>query len=382
MSTFHRTLLLVGLMLAIGVLTRPRVAAAYPQLVSVDNPRCSSCHLSPAGGNLLNENGLAVAEAQSQFGTDPTFFYDKLPTPAWLTLGGAVRAAGGFVSTPENVLAAFPMQTEVFAAARWNHLSLHVTAGGRPRSEAEDPAPPVWSREHYVMWSQEAGGQTGSFARVGRFMPVFGLRLAEHPMYTRRWGGVPLYGETYGLHVAHVADRWEAHVTGFIEDPVIAPVELTRGGAAYAEVRLTDALTLGAEGMYQRTDDDQKIRGGAIAKVHVPAARLLVQGEVQFVNQLIDETPGNPDGGAPPQIVASVVGSLGLTDYLLLDLGLGHFDENVRIRDLDRDAVDVNLHYFVTSHVELVWNARYEMIGLSKGGPSSGYSLLQLHYRL
>jgi len=114
----------------------------------------------------------------------------------------------------------------------------------------------------------------------------------------------------------------------------------------------------------------------------VPDARLLVQGEVQFVNQLIDETPSNPDGGAPRQIVAFVVGSLGLTDHLLLDVGLGHFDQNLRIRDVDRDAVDVNLHYFLTSHVELVWNARYEMIGLSAGGPSSGYSLLQLHYRL
>jgi len=116
--TSHRTLLLLGLALALGVLTRPRVAAAYPQLVSADNPRCTSCHLSPAGGNLLNENGLAIAESQSQFGTDPAFFYDKVPTPDWLTPGGAVRARGGFVSTPENGPAGFPIQSGVFAPAR------------------------------------------------------------------------------------------------------------------------------------------------------------------------------------------------------------------------------------------------------------------------
>ena len=36
----------------------------------------------------------------------------------------------------------------------------------------------------------------------------------------------------------------------------------------------------------------------------------------------------------------------------------------------------------MTSHLELVLNARFEMIAFGAGGPSAGYSLLQLHYRL
>ena len=75
-----------------------RVAHAYPQFQLVKDSTCSSCHLSPAGGGLLSENGMATAEALSQFGTAPEFFYNKLPLPNWLVLGGDFRGAGGYDS--------------------------------------------------------------------------------------------------------------------------------------------------------------------------------------------------------------------------------------------------------------------------------------------
>ena len=76
------------------------------------------------------------------------------------------------------------------------------------------------------------------------------------------------------------------------------------------------------------------------------------------------------------------MGSLTLTNFLLLDIGLGHYDSNIRIKDLDRDGVDMNLHYFLDSHLELVLNTRLEMFGFGNSGPSGGYAMLQLHYRL
>jgi len=134
--------------------------------------------------------------------------------------------------------------------------------------------------------------------------------------------------------------------------------------------------------MVTRGPDDKEFRVGITGKVHIPAANLLLQTELQFVNTIIDRTLTNPDGGAPKQLVGYVLGSLTLAQFLLLDIGLGHYDSNLRIKDLDRDAVDVNLHYFMDSHLEIVLNTRLETIGLGKGGPTSGYSLVQLHYRL
>jgi hypothetical protein len=71
-----------------------------------------------------------------------------------------------------------------------------------------------------------------------------------------------------------------------------------------------------------------------------------------------------------------------LTDFVLLDVGFGHYDPNIRIGENERTAFDLNLHFFATSHVELVLNARYEAIGLGDGGDPGAYALGQLHYRL
>jgi hypothetical protein len=66
-------------MRAQGVLTLALVAAlgghahAYPQFQLSRDQTCTGCHLSPAGGGLLNENGLNAAEAISQWGTPAGF---------------------------------------------------------------------------------------------------------------------------------------------------------------------------------------------------------------------------------------------------------------------------------------------------------------------
>jgi len=373
-----RTLLVLTTLVVLGLAGR---ADAFPQFRFSDDQMCTGCHLSPAGGNLLNENGLAVAESMGQLTTAPEFFYNKVPTPSWLQLGGDLRSAGGFMATPEKVLAWFPMQIEMYAAVTFGGFSIHGTFGPRPAQVGNEAATRVGSREHYLMWKQEDGNE-GLYVRAGRFMPVFGLRLAEHPVYIRRYGGTPLYADTYGVHVAYIKPQWEAHGTGFIDDPLITPVSHDKGGAAYGEFRLTEAASIGGEAMVTRGPDDKEFRVGITGKVHIPAAKLLLQTELQFVNTIIDRTLTNPDGGAPKQLVGYVLGSLTLAQFLLLDIGLGHYDSNLRIKDLDRDAVDVNLHYFMDSHLEIVLNTRLETIGLGKGGPTSGYSLVQLHYRL
>ncbi len=166
-----------ALAILVGLLVWSGTADAYPQFQLAYDQTCTGCHLSPAGGNLLNENGLATAESMSQLGTAPEFFYGKLGTPDWLTLGGDLRGSAGYIQAPEKVLAAVPMQIELSGAATFGNVSLHANFGPRPSQFGNRAATSVWSREHYVMWRQEEGSSEGVFARAGRFMPVFGLRL-------------------------------------------------------------------------------------------------------------------------------------------------------------------------------------------------------------
>jgi hypothetical protein len=351
-------------------------AEAYPQFQFSRDQTCTGCHVSPAGGGLLNENGLIIAETISQFGTAPEFFYGKIPQPSWLMLGGDLRGASGYVQSPEELLASFPMQIEAYGRATFGAFSLQVDVGARESQTGNEAATHVWSREHYLTWQQKPGENSGLYVRVGRFMPVFGLRLAEHLTYIRRWGGTPLYGETYGLAVEYVDPRFEVHATGFIKDPITDTPEHSNGGAVVGELRLSERLSVGAEGMVTQSDDEKKFRVGALAKLYFPGPDLLLQFEGQFMNQLIEPR------GAPKQIISYLLASRFFQPAFLLDVGLGFFDENIQITKLHRECVDLNFHWFATSHIEMLFTGRFETLAFGAAGPNAGYALAQLHYRL
>jgi hypothetical protein len=352
-------------------------AHAYPQFQMSRDQTCTGCHLSPSGGGLLNENGLATAEGISQWGTAPEFFYGKVPTPSWLVLGGDLRGASGYVQSPEKILASFPMQIEAYGRATFGAgLSLYVDIGSRAAEVGNEGATHVWSREHYLMWQQKPGETGGLYVRAGRFMPVFGLRFVEHPTYTRKWGGTPLYAETYGLAVEYVDPTFEVHATGFIKDPVIDTPEHSNGGAVIGEVRLSEQLSVGAEGMYTQSTSEKKVRAGLVAKLYLPGPETLLSFEGQFMNQLIEPR------GAPKQVVAYLMASRSFDPAFLLDVGLGYYNENLQITQLHREALDVNFHWFATSHVEAIFTGRFETLAFGSAGPNAGYALAQLHYRL
>lgn len=364
---------LIGIAIAIGLASGR--AEAYPQFELSKDQTCKGCHLSPAGGGVLSENGMTIAEAVSKWGTKPEFMYGAVKLPDWLAVGGDLRYAYGYLQAPQRYLLGFPMQADVYGVASHKNFSVHLTVGGRPAEKGNEAATRVWSREHYVMYQTDPGGTEGLYARAGRFMPVFGLRLAEHPTYTRRYGGSPLYADTYAAGVSYIKQDYEVHVTGFIKDPLIDPVQLANGGAAYGELVLAPTTRVGAGGMVAISDFEQKYRGALTAKHYLAKPDVLLQAELQLVNPKVD-------GYGYRQIVGYLMGTWFPTQGLMVDLGLGHYDENLRIEKLDRDCVDLNVHFFATSHFEATLISRFELIGFGAGGPSGAYAMLMGHYRL
>ena len=77
-----------------------------------------------------------------------------------------------------------------------------------------------------------------------------------------------------------------------------------------------------------------------------------------------------------------LLGSWFVRDAWLFDLGGGQYDEDLAMKNVDRECVDANLHWFATSHVELLLTNRVQTIAFGSGGGTSGYSLIQVHYRL
>jgi hypothetical protein len=363
------------LLLVVGMCAARR-AEAYPQYQLSHDVTCTSCHFSPDGGGLLTENGLNVAESESWKGRDPGFIYGKAATPSWLQLGGDVRGAAGFVQGAAPAAAVFPMQAEVAARAEFGAFSIVGNVGFRRPSE-ESALHFLWSREHYVMWQQAPEVNHGVFVRLGKFMPTFGLRLAEHVVYTQRYGGRQLYTEAYGLGGSWVGEKAEIHATAFAHDRVATSPEHGDGAALYGEARVSTKASLGAGAKYSKAEEQSNAYAGVTGKVYFPSAEILLLGEAQIVRQHILVASGDTS----TKVIGYVLASRPLPHNLMLDLGVGHYTQDTRVEGLYRDCVDLNVHWFYDSHFEFLLTTRVELLDRAKG-PTGGYALAQLHYRL
>lgn len=354
-----------------------RRADAYPQFQLSHDVTCSSCHFAPDGGGLLTENGLVVAESISWKGRDPAFLYGKPGLPDWLQLGGDVRGAAGFVQGAAPSSAVFPMQAEVAARANLGAFAVYAVGGLRRPNAAAGPLHLLFSREHYVTWRQSPETNYGVQIRAGRFMPTFGLRLAEHVVYTQRFGGRPLYHEAYGLGASFVAEKAEVHATAFAHDRIASSPEHGDGGAIYGEARIGVRAAIGVEAKYSKAEDVSNAYGGITGKVYFPDAEILVLAEAQVVRQHILAASGD----FSTKVIGYVLASRPMPHNVMLDLGVGHYTQDTRVAGLYRDCVDLNAHWFYDSHLELLLTTRIELLDGARG-PTGGYALAQLHYRL
>jgi hypothetical protein len=353
-----------------------RSAAAYPQFQLARDQTCTGCHIAPDGGGLLNENGHSVAETISQWGLNPEFMYGALSTPSWLQLGGDLRGAAGFVDPGVPSAAAYPMQADVSGRAEWNGISANVVVGFRSYNGEATPLHVIWPREHYLMWQQHPGENEGLYIRAGHLMPTYGLRLAEHVVYTQRFGGKPLFHEVYGLAASYVRAKYEVHATGFVHDPYGEPAEKGDGAAVYGELRVTEQAAVGIEGKLSASDDVTAWFGGVTAKYYIAGADTLLLAEAEVIQRDYDVAIDRVR-----QIAAYLMATRPLPSALQLDLGVGHFTQDTRVKGLYRDCIDANLHWYATSHVELLATLRLELLD-GASGPNGGYALAQLHYRL
>jgi hypothetical protein len=347
---------------------------AFPQFsLGRDQATCTGCHISPAGGGLLNENGRSMIETFSTYGGNPDPAHGRLDGPDWLLVGADLRAGAGLIYDEKASPNAFPMQAEAAAWAHHGAFSLYGTFGV---VEGHDLLSFFQLREHWFMWQQHPDTPDGLFVRVGRFMPVYGLRFAEHNDVTRIYGQTPLDGETYGAAVEYVDEAWEAHATAFVHDPLQYSAETGDGGALYAEARFAKAFSVGVEGRYAHSEVDARTAGGATAKYWLDAANLLFQLEGQAIHQTFAA------GGSRDQIVSYLMASWFVHPGWMIDFGLSQYDQDTHVPKLDIEAFDANLHWFATSHWELLLTNRIQTTAFTSGGGSSGYALLQVHYRL
>ncbi len=359
------------------VLLATAVAEAYPQFqLSLGPDRCVTCHVSPAGGGLLNAYGRDEAGDTVSRGGDGRFLHGLWESPSWLTLGGDFRGATAIKYRNETELLAFPMQTDLYARIGGEHVSFNLTAG--LRGGARSPQPPLLerlvSREHYVMYQRDSG----SYVRAGRFFPVFGIRSQDHTTYVRRYLGFHTLEEPYALAGGYFATTWEAHVSAFVPRPVdlLGAGLKTKGVVGYYEKRiLDDTAAFGLQAKFATASTDNRMTVGIVGKRWFPAAEVMLLGELDVVRQDFAEDIGP----TRYQLAAYGGASKFVAKGLMVGAAVQRFQADLRQRS-SRDALDLNIQYFPRAHFELHLLTRFSDAG-DFDDPGL-LTFLQLHYYL
>jgi hypothetical protein len=374
----------------LGLLALGGTARAYPHLqLSSGSGRCSQCHLAPAGGGLLTPWGQEERGDTVARGGDGRFLHGAIQLPGWLMLGGNLRfaaLANDVGGTEGTELAAFPMQLDLavrVAGGAWSAVAVVGARGAvrsgapdadaNPAREASSPSLASYaiSREHYVMWRPR---EEGAYARAGRFAAPYGLRLADHTAYVRRYLGYNLLEETYGIGGGWIGDAWEVHATAFASDPLQGAPRREVGGAALIEARPANALIVGASARAGVGDADTRVQAGVHGKLWLPAARLLLQAELDGVRQLFDA------GGGDRWQIAAYVGPVYVPARgLYAGVGYQVFTEDAGVRGVTRQSVDGWIAVLPRAHVEVMVSGRAQRIGPSE---HACLGMLQLHYAL
>jgi hypothetical protein len=370
-------------------------AEAYPQFqFSSGTNRCGQCHYSPGGGGLLTSWGRDEAGDTISLGGDGAFLHGAVPLPSALALGGDFRLAAiqNDVGSPQGPdFAVFPMQADVYGrVAIGEAWSVNLTLGMRGISRPVDGsfggrlgalATDIMSREHYVMYRPSA---TGVYARIGRFFAPYGLRLAEHIYYVRRYTGFNLYQETYNLSGGYVADDWEAHVTAFAPVPPGMPEALAAVGprlagiVGYGELRLAKITALAAQMRLAFGSLESRFQGGVVAKAWAEKPKILFLGEADLIHQSFTGL-----GGTQNQFVSFLGAYLFPARGLMLGVAYERFQENLAVAGTGRNAFDFSLNFYPWAHFEVMLLGRYQMTGTgAPDGTGASLGMVQLHYYL
>jgi hypothetical protein len=356
----------------------PAAAHAYPQYqLSTGAARCNQCHVAPAGGGLLTNYGRDESADTISRGGDGALLHGAWEPPSWLNLGGDFRFVSGlnYVGNDDGAEPIiFPMQTDLYQQVKVKDFSLVLIEGyiGAVRPEqGRFELSSFASREHYLMWRPNP---QGLYARAGRFMPPFGLRLPEHPAFVRRHLGFHTLEETYGVSGGYVVNGWEVHGTLFVPDfwrPVEHPES---GGAVLYERRLGRGAQVGGQVRYGTGDDFSRLTFGVIGKKYFEDWHLMLMGEADVVRKMLSISSGDD--------ITQLAGYLSATYFIMRGLearaAWEYWDHDMATRDVAQNGLSLQVQYFPFAHLEVMLYLRTVL----QEGADTGLGMLQIHYYL
>jgi hypothetical protein len=267
-------------------------AVAEPVFLSRQYTRCTNCHYSPTGGGLLTSYGRSLSrEELSTFGrsrgsgaTGREHEFLLGATRGALepvSLGISLRPSHLDVSSPDSSSTRdFLMNADLAAAVRLGRWTVYGQVGRQSREDG----PRVASFEHWVSYRSERG----LGLRAGRFIPAYGVKLADHTSFSRDTLDLANDEQVYGMELSFTGDRHLVQVSAGpgLADAVDDASRRALTATGRWQFDLGPRLVLVASGLYRhRSDLDPRRSAAGLALGVAPASRVTVwaQADARFL---------------------------------------------------------------------------------------------------
>lgn len=175
------------------LLTSAQVAWAFPEMTRHGYTQCTACHLSPAGGRVLNAYGRQLSEellsTWSKKGEGGVLHGAIKPDPSekGFLFGGDVRSAQ--IHHQDSRVKSgryFLMQANLDFAYQYDRYAAFISIG-----QIEEPlSGRVQGNLNATSLYLMAGLTESLNFRVGRFTPTFGLNMPDHVLVTKQGLGL------------------------------------------------------------------------------------------------------------------------------------------------------------------------------------------------
>jgi hypothetical protein len=277
------------LLVVAGLLTGPGAVRAEPIFLSKQYTRCTSCHYSPTGGGLLTPYGRSLSRELSTTGAGSVRAEGAPPGEEGFLFGALGNRLGpldlGLEARPARLRFDVPvegvssrnlmMTLDLLAAVRKGPLTVYGSIGRQPENGD------IASYEHWAAYRSEGG----LGVRAGRFLPAYGVRLADHTAFTREELGLGVHDQVYGVEVSHEGASHLVQVAAaggradaFTRDD--GPRAFT--ASARLERDLGSRTVLAVSGLYRAGRQRAGMGGAAFGHAPHPRVSLWTELDAQF----------------------------------------------------------------------------------------------------
>lgn len=347
---------------------------AYPELIRFGYTNCLTCHHSPQGGGLLTPYGRSLShEVLSTWGEpekETQFLYGRVPFPKWLEAGGDIRAIQVYQNTPRYEQAKFIlMQADLEAALIFDQWKLIGTVGRQDPSGRNTSGGSLFSRRHYVSF------QPTDYLnfRLGKFQQGYGILLADHTAFVKRYLNFDEGSETYQIEGLFFNEKWEVFLTGNLGRLEDARLNLDKGVYLRGAYLPTETIKVGWGYYFGRGSGQSRHLTGPFALIGL-SKKWVVLSEIDFQYLVPDSRASQ--WGVTSYLKLNYEILQGLNVYALQEYSQANFSSVV-----PSESYGLGVQFFPRPHLEIQLQYQKSKIPLL-GNDFSDVAFLQGHFYL